>query len=126
MVEKEGRDLLFQTRLGQQGVTFDSLPRSAGEDAFEVMKASDGSDLFDHHAIMDADFSSVGGDHDFEFAFNSSNFSDRVLRIEIMADPPESKSDGEACSSIAEWRKRKRRREEIKRDEGFMHFKSSC
>ncbi|CAA6671581.1 unnamed protein product [Spirodela intermedia] len=66
---------------------------------------------------MDADFSLAGSDHNFEFAFNSSNFSDRVLRIEIMADPPESKSDGEGCNSIAEWRKRKRRREEIKKDE---------
>ncbi|MQL92455.1 hypothetical protein Taro_025077 [Colocasia esculenta] len=83
------------------------------------MKGSDGADLFDHRAVMDSDFSPTSSDHNFEFAFNSSNFSDRVLRIEIMADPPESKSDGEGCSSIAEWRKRKRRREEIKKDEVF-------
>lgn len=89
------------------------------------MKGSDGADLFDHRTVMDSDFSPTSSDHNFEFAFNSSNFSDRVLRIEIMADPPGSKSDGEGCSSIAEWRKRKRRREEIKKDEGFSFFPSN-
>uniref|UniRef100_A0A1D1YW79 BTB/POZ domain-containing protein POB1 n=1 Tax=Anthurium amnicola TaxID=1678845 RepID=A0A1D1YW79_9ARAE len=85
------------------------------------MRESTGGDLFDHHpATMDAESSPTGSDHNFEFAFNSSNFSDRVLRIEIMADPPESKSDGEGCNSIAEWRKRKRRREEIKKDEAAV------
>lgn len=72
-------------------------------------------------AIMNLSHSS-GGDHsnNFEFAFNSSNFSDRVLRIEIVAGAAESKSDGEGCSSIADWaRHRKRRREEIKKEKGI-------
>lgn len=70
---------------------------------------------------MDLSHSS-SSDHsnNFEFAFNSSNFSDRVLRIEIVAGPAESKSDGEGCSSIAEWaRHRKRRREDIKKEKGI-------
>ncbi|KAL6986355.1 Boi protein [Sarracenia purpurea var. burkii] len=64
-----------------------------------------------------------GSDSDFAFAFNDSNFSDRVLRIEIVADVPESKSDAEGCSSIADWaRNRKRRREDIKKeDDVLMH-----
>ncbi|GLU05908.1 hypothetical protein SLE2022_229810 [Rubroshorea leprosula] len=77
---------------------------------------------------MESDFSPGGGgggasvsvvDPDFGFAFNDSNFSDRVLRIEIIADLPESKSDSDACSSIADWaRNRKRRREDIKKENG--------
>lgn len=56
---------------------------------------------------------------DFGFAFNDSNFSDRILRVEIVPDLPESKSDDEGCSTIADWaRHRKRRREEIKRENG--------
>lgn len=41
-----------------------------------------------------------------------------------MPDLPDSKSDGDACSSIADWaRNRKRRREEIKKDTGrFLFF----
>ncbi|CAL9176686.1 unnamed protein product [Musa hybrid cultivar] len=35
---------------------------------------------------MDRDHSLPGGENNFEFAFNSSNFSDRVLRIEVMAE----------------------------------------
>ncbi|CAK9163023.1 unnamed protein product [Ilex paraguariensis] len=80
-------------------------------------------DLFDPRAVMESDFSPGGGniasvsDSDFGFAFNDSNFSDRVLRIEIVPDLPDTKSDGEGCSSIAEWaRNRKRRREEIKKE----------
>ncbi|KAK9121644.1 hypothetical protein Syun_019261 [Stephania yunnanensis] len=77
---------------------------------------------------MDSDFSStekVGGggapstssEADFAFAFNDSNFSDRILRIEIMAELPESKGDAEGCTSIADWaRVRKRRREDQKKD----------
>lgn len=46
-------------------------------------------------------------DPDFGFAFNDSNFSDRLLRIEIMADP-----EGFHCQSLADWaRNRKRRRD---------------
>lgn len=80
-------------------------------------------DLFDPRTIMDSDLSPSGvaggsvSDSDFAFAFNDSNFSDRLLRIEIIADLPESKGDGEGCNSIADWaRNRKRRREEIKKE----------
>ncbi|XP_010251563.1 PREDICTED: BTB/POZ domain-containing protein POB1 isoform X2 [Nelumbo nucifera] len=81
-------------------------------------------DLFDPRTIMDSDFSSSGNgvssDGDFAFAFNDSNFSDRLLRIEIMAGLPENKSDGEGCNSIADWaRNRKRRREDIKKEADF-------
>ena len=82
-------------------------------------------DLFDPRTIMDSDLSPSGvaggsvSDSDFAFAFNDSNFSDRLLRIEIIADLPESKGDGEGCNSIADWaRNRKRRREEIKKENG--------
>ncbi|XP_020264965.1 BTB/POZ domain-containing protein POB1-like isoform X2 [Asparagus officinalis] len=69
-------------------------------------------------AIMDLSNSSSGDSgNNFEFAFNCSNFSDRVLRIEIVPDAAESKSVGEGCSSIADWaRHRKRRREDIKKE----------
>ncbi|KAK1274979.1 BTB/POZ domain-containing protein POB1 [Acorus gramineus] len=51
-------------------------------------------------AGMDA---AAAGDRNFEFAFNQPNFSDRILRIEIVTSGlPENKSDGEGCSSIAE------------------------
>ncbi|KAK2664206.1 hypothetical protein Ddye_002780 [Dipteronia dyeriana] len=74
-------------------------------------------DLFDPRATMDSDFSPGGLDSDFGFAFNDSNFSDRVLRIEVVSDLPETKSDGEGCSTIADWaRNRKRRREDIKKE----------
>ncbi|KAK8687517.1 hypothetical protein V6N13_086326 [Hibiscus sabdariffa] len=54
---------------------------------------------------------------DFGFAFNDCNFSDRVLRIEVVQDLPEAKSDGDCCSSIADWaRDRKRRREDFKKE----------
>ncbi|XP_057969291.1 BTB/POZ domain-containing protein POB1-like isoform X2 [Malania oleifera] len=80
------------------------------------------SDLFDPRTTMEPELSPEGvagssSDSDFAFAFNDSNFSDRVLKIEIVADLPESKSDGEGCNSIADWaRNRKRRREDIKKD----------
>ncbi|XP_030454066.2 BTB/POZ domain-containing protein POB1-like isoform X2 [Syzygium oleosum] len=77
-------------------------------------------DLFDPPAsAMDAGFSPgpPQSDSDFAFAFNDSNFSDRILRIEIVPDLPDFKSDGEGCTSIADWaRNRKRRREEIRKD----------
>ncbi|XP_039011556.1 BTB/POZ domain-containing protein At2g46260-like [Hibiscus syriacus] len=54
---------------------------------------------------------------DFGFAFNESNFSDRVLRIEVVPDLPEAKSIGNCCSSIVDWaRNRKRRREDFKKE----------
>uniref|UniRef100_A0A0D6R465 BTB domain-containing protein n=1 Tax=Araucaria cunninghamii TaxID=56994 RepID=A0A0D6R465_ARACU len=74
---------------------------------------------------MDSDSSSYNGSSvappNFAFAFNDQNFSDRILRIEIMAGPPESKSEGEGCNSIADWaRNRKRRREGIKKDSEIL------
>lgn len=87
-------------------------------------------DLFDPRTIMDSDCLLDDGGRmpqphqrsksdDFGFAFDNSSFSDRVLRIEILPDLPESKSDADACTSIAEWaRNRKRRREEIKKENG--------
>ncbi|GKB79962.1 BTB/POZ domain-containing protein POB1-like protein [Tanacetum coccineum] len=60
-----------------------------------------------------------GGDGDFGFAFNDSNFSDRILKIEIVDEASESRSGdaGGGCTSLADWaRNRKRRREDIKRD----------
>ncbi|XP_077212635.1 BTB/POZ domain-containing protein POB1-like isoform X1 [Tasmannia lanceolata] len=73
--------------------------------------------LFDPRTIMESDFSPGGKDRDFLFAFNNDNFSDRVLRIEIMDSLPENKSDGEGCTTIADWaRNRKRRREDIKKE----------
>lgn len=69
--------------------------------------------------IMEPSFSHTNADQNFEFAFNSSNFSDRVLRIEIIPGPAESKVDGEGCTSISDWaRQRKRRREDMKKDKG--------
>lgn len=61
--------------------------------------------------------SGVNGPANFAFAFNDSNFSDRVLRIEIMAGSAESKSEGDGCESIADWAKnRKRRREGVNKE----------
>ncbi|XP_062146211.1 BTB/POZ domain-containing protein POB1-like isoform X3 [Alnus glutinosa] len=85
------------------------------------------ADLFDPRTIMGSDLSTgglacrsgSGSDSDFAFAFNDSNFSDRVLRIEIIPDLDlaETKSDGEGGTCIAVWaRNRKRRRDEIKKD----------
>ncbi|MCD9639543.1 hypothetical protein HAX54_024126 [Datura stramonium] len=69
---------------------------------------------------MDFDFSpgyGLGTESDFGFAFNDSNFSDRILVVEIVPDSPDSKSNGDGCSSVVDWaRKRKRRREEIKKE----------
>lgn len=60
------------------------------------------------------------GDGDFGFAFNDSNFSDRILRIEIISESAEARPDGEGCTSLADWaRNRKRRREDIKRENAF-------
>lgn len=76
-------------------------------------------DLFDPRTeVMDSDYSSDGvRDGDFGFAFNDSNFSDRTLQIEIIAESPETRSDGEGCQSLADWaRNRKRRREDIKKE----------
>lgn len=80
------------------------------------------SDLFDPGTVMDSDYSrgASSSDSDFRFAFNDSNFSDRILRIEIMGDPVEARPDSEGCTSIADWaRHRKRRREDIKKENGI-------
>ncbi|XP_060206914.1 BTB/POZ domain-containing protein POB1-like [Lycium barbarum] len=61
-----------------------------------------------------SDGSSGSGGSDFGFAFNDSNFSDRVLSIEIIPDP-KLKIEIEDVEDIVYWaRKRKRRREEMK------------
>lgn len=86
------------------------------------MKEANVDHSSDPRAIMGSDLSpdlldASGPEPDFAFAFNDRNFSDRVLRIEIVADISETKSDGEACTSISDWaRNRKRRRAESKRE----------
>ncbi|KAG7570670.1 BTB/POZ domain [Arabidopsis thaliana x Arabidopsis arenosa] len=85
------------------------------------MRGSNNTDLFDPKTEMDSNFSRHGSssEGDFGFAFNDSNFSDRLLRIEILGGPADSRSDGEGCTSIADWaRHRKRRREDNKKDNG--------
>ncbi|KAE8703660.1 hypothetical protein F3Y22_tig00110467pilonHSYRG00219 [Hibiscus syriacus] len=83
------------------------------------------SDLFDPINEMDSDYmrgASVSGD-DFGFAFNDSNFSDRLLKIEIMGPPSDCAPDGEGCTSIADWAShRKRRREDFKKENGLLMF----
>lgn len=85
-------------------------------------------DLFDPRTVMDSDCKPGGvrgseSDPDFAFAFNDSNFSDRVLRIEIVADMPETKLGGAGCNCIADWaRNRKRRREDIKKENAVDVF----
>ncbi|XP_020212377.1 BTB/POZ domain-containing protein POB1 [Cajanus cajan] len=83
------------------------------------------SDLFDPATVMDSssDYSrsASSSDADFGFAFNDSNFSDRMLRIEIMGDPLEARPDAQGCTTIADWaRHRKRRREDIKKDNNVV------
>lgn len=92
-----------------------------GGDFGEMRTLNSSTDLFDPRTVMESDFSSgvSAADADFAFAFNDSNFSDRMLRIEILGDPPENMPDSEACISIADWaRHRKRRREDIKKENG--------
>ncbi|CAL5428148.1 unnamed protein product [Camellia sinensis] len=81
-------------------------------------------DLFNPRTVMDFDYSPNGGrDSDFGFAFNDSNFSNRVLRVEIMADLPETQLDGEGCHRFADWaRHRKRRREDVKKDNDLSNL----
>ncbi|KAG0490608.1 hypothetical protein HPP92_007471 [Vanilla planifolia] len=69
---------------------------------------------------MEQDFFQAGGEQNFEFAFNSSNFSDRVLRIEVVGGPSERKAGDDGCGSISDWaRHRKRRREDNRKDKDF-------
>ncbi|KAM0050389.1 hypothetical protein Hdeb2414_s0008g00297021 [Helianthus debilis subsp. tardiflorus] len=74
-------------------------------------------DPYDRKAsVMTSDFSPEGPG-DFGFAFNDSNFSDRVLHIEIVSEPVDSAHDGDGCASLSDWaRNRKRRREDIKKE----------
>lgn len=95
------------------------------------MKDSNG-DLLEPRTIMDSDCLPDDGaqtpksqtlerskSDDYSFAFNNSSFSDRVLHIEILPDLPESKSVTDGCTSFTEWaQNRKRRREEIKKENG--------
>ena len=71
---------------------------------------------------MDPDFSPGGGGPSFEFAFNEVNFSDRELRIEVVAgddDAPGSSGGGAGGGGLADWaRHRKRRREELLKEKG--------
>lgn len=84
-------------------------------------------------AEMDPDFSPGGGGPSFEFAFNEVNFSDRELRIEVVAgddDAPGSSGGGPGGGGLADWaRHRKRRREELlKEKESTTHMsdQTSC
>ncbi|KAH9621623.1 hypothetical protein KSS87_013662 [Heliosperma pusillum] len=78
-------------------------------------------DLFDPRTVMEPEFQKSPREGNFGFAFNDSNFSDRVLRIEIMAGPSDSKIEGgvnggDGCSSLFDWvRYRKRRRDDLKK-----------
>ncbi|XP_073045065.1 BTB/POZ domain-containing protein POB1-like isoform X1 [Primulina eburnea] len=90
------------------------------------MMSNLGMDLFDpRSAVMDSDLISSptrGPDPDFGFAFNDSNFSDRLLRIEIVSD---SRAESEVCQTLADWaatRKSKRHRGDIvKKDTDMYH-----
>ncbi|CAA2934276.1 BTB POZ domain-containing POB1-like isoform X1 [Olea europaea subsp. europaea] len=81
-------------------------------------------DLFDPRtAVMDSDNSSptASPNPDFAFAFNDSNFSDRVLRIEIVSDSLETRLDSQACHTVTDWaRKTKRQRGDIAEKENDM------
>ncbi|KAK4723734.1 hypothetical protein R3W88_026513 [Solanum pinnatisectum] len=77
-------------------------------------------DLFDPRtAVMDPEYSpTYTGEPDFAFAFDDVNFSDRILRIEILGDSIAGGSNSNSgCSSLADWaRNRKRRREEFRKE----------
>ncbi|KAL5727141.1 Boi protein [Ranunculus cassubicifolius] len=93
------------------------------------MKKTPFLDLFEPKSLMNSASSSsnsnsdaIDSDRDFGFAFDDRNFSDRILKIEILEENAGNKSDdgggeGEGgCNSISDWRNRKRRREEIKKE----------
>lgn len=55
----------------------------------------------------------------FVFSFNGNNFSNWVIRIEIIPNLLETKSDGNFCTSIADWiRNCKRWKEDIEKENG--------
>ncbi|XP_038875503.1 BTB/POZ domain-containing protein POB1-like [Benincasa hispida] len=76
------------------------------------------TDLFDPRAAIDSDYvlgaSTSSRDSDFRFAFDDSNFSDRLLRIEIVGGSDETEQEFGGCSSVLDWARRKRRKEEKK------------
>lgn len=80
------------------------------------------TDLFDPRAAIGSDYvlgaSTSSRDSDFGFAFDDSNFSDRVLRIEIVGVSDETEPDFGGCSSVLDWARRKRRKEEKKTENG--------
>ncbi|XP_022898020.1 BTB/POZ domain-containing protein POB1-like isoform X2 [Olea europaea var. sylvestris] len=81
-------------------------------------------DLFDPRtAVMDSDNSSPtrSPNPDFAFAFNDSNFSDRVLRIEIVSDSLETQPESQVCHTVADWaRKSKRHRGDVAKMENAL------
>ncbi|XP_022858797.1 BTB/POZ domain-containing protein POB1-like isoform X4 [Olea europaea var. sylvestris] len=81
-------------------------------------------DLFDPRtAVMDSDNSSptASPNPDFAFAFNDSNFSDRVLRIEIVSDSLETRPESQACHTVTDWAcKTKRQRGDIAKKENAL------
>jgi hypothetical protein len=62
--------------------------------------------------MMDHESNSGGASAapNYTFAFNDSNFSDRVLRLEIVAMPPDSKSDVAGSAASDDWARHKKRR----------------
>nr|GMD29904.1 BTB/POZ domain-containing protein POB1-like isoform X1 [Ipomoea batatas] len=82
-------------------------------------------DLFDPRtAVMDPDYSPTSAPHpDFGFAFNDSNFSDRLLRIEVVADSSDACSDSDASQTLADWtRHRKQRGGDFKENDTCHSF----
>ncbi|CAA2954497.1 BTB POZ domain-containing POB1-like isoform X2 [Olea europaea subsp. europaea] len=81
-------------------------------------------DLFDPRtAVMDSDNSSptASPNPDFAFAFNDSNFSDRILRIEIVSDSLETRPESQACHTVTDWAcKTKRQRGDIAKKENAL------
>ncbi|KAL2902686.1 BTB/POZ domain-containing protein POB1 [Bienertia sinuspersici] len=85
-------------------------PRT-GIDSASTSKAAENDANDDHR--------SSNSESDFGFAFNDSNFSDRILKVEIISDLSHTESEGDNCTTIADWaNNRKRRREDIKKDHG--------
>ncbi|KAK9749470.1 hypothetical protein RND81_02G128200 [Saponaria officinalis] len=80
-------------------------------------------DLFDPRTVIEPEFQKSPREGNFGFAFNDSNFSDRVLRIEIMCGPSDFKDGGggggggsDGCSSHFDLvQYRKRRHEDLKK-----------
>ncbi|CAJ2631365.1 unnamed protein product [Trifolium pratense] len=82
------------------------------------------ADLFDPLLVMESYTLSSPSSHDandFAFAFNDSNFSDRILQIEVINDPIQPSSNADGCSTVADWANdRKRRREDIKNENDLL------